>query len=167
MKRLIPIALAITAFMASMSLAQPASAQYRNEYGYPDYRHHDDRSRDNQDREEGLTWENSQNLTRSGWQRVTLWVDDPASALFIEVVRGSVELDRAEIVFENGGRQLIDLRGGVYGRGRFAIASFNRMRNVDRVIVMARPRTYGARLGIWRDADGYGYRDRWDNDWRR
>ena len=162
MKRLIPIALAITAFMASMSLAQPASAQYRNEYGYPDYRGRDDR-----DRDEGLTWENSQNLTRSGWQRVTLWVDDPASALFIEVVRGAVELDRAEIVFENGGRQLVDLRNSVYGRGRFAIANFNRMRNVDRVIVTARPRSYGARLGIWRDADGYGYRDRWDNDWRR
>ena len=165
MKRLIPIALAITAFMASMSLAQPASAQYRNEYGYPDYRHRDDR--DNRDRDEGLTWENSQNLTRSGWQRVTLWVDDPASALFIEVVRGSVELDRAEIVFENGGRQMVDLRNGVYGRGRFAIANFNRMRDVDRVIVTARPRMYGARLGIWRDADGYGYQDRRNNDWRR
>jgi len=162
MKRMIPIALAITAFMASMSLAQPASAQYRNEYGYPDYRDRDDR-----DRDEGLTWENSQSLTRNGWQRVTLWVDDPASALFIEVVRGAVELDRAEIVFENGGRQLVDLRNGVYGRGRFAIANFNRMRNVDRVIVMARPRSHGARIGIWRDADGYGHRDRWDNDWRR
>jgi hypothetical protein len=160
MKRLIPIALAITAFMASMSLAQPASAQYRNEYGYPDYR-------DNRHRDQGLVWENSQNLNRGGWQRVTLWVDDPASALFIEVVRGAVELDRAEIVFENGGRQLVDLRNSVYGRGRFAIANFNRMRNVDRVIVTARPRAYGARLGIWRDADGYGYRDRWDNDWRR
>ena len=163
MKRLIPIALAITAFMASMSLAQPASAQYRNEYGYPDYRGHDDY----RDHDDGLTWENSQNLHRGGWQRVTLWVDDPASALFIQVVRGAVELDRAEIVFENGGRQMVDLRNGVYGRGRFAIANFNRMRNVDRVIVTARPRSNFARLGIWRDADGYGYRDRWDNDWRR
>ena len=171
MKRMMPVAFALAAMMASFPMA--ASAQYRYDNGYPDYRHRsEDRYGDRRgDRDQGLVWENSQNLNpRQGWQRVTLWVDDPASALYFEVVHGAIEFDRAQVVFGNGRRQMIDM-SGVHGPGRFQVARFNGMRNVDRVIVMARPQTYGARLGVWRDTNGlYGWNDRYDNDdwrWRR
>jgi hypothetical protein len=173
MKRMMPVAIALAAMMATFPMA--ASAQYRNDSGYrngngyPDYRQRSDNR--SSDRDQGLVWENSQNLNpRQGWQRVTLWVGDPASAVYFEVVSGTIEFDRAEVVFENGQRQLIDMNG-VRGPSRFPVARFNGTRNVDRVIVMARPRTYGARLGVWRDTNGsYGWNDRNDrygnDDWR-
>lgn len=161
MKRVILSGFAIAALAASMAAA-PASAQYyRNEGGYPDYRHWDN-DRGN------MVWENSQNLNSRGWQRVTLWVDDPASALFLEVVRGSVEFDRAEVFFEGGRRMMVDMNGVMRGQSRFPIARFGNLRNVDRVVVTARPRTWGARIGIWRDTGSYGWNDRYDydDDWR-
>jgi len=174
MKRVILSGLAIAALAAAMAV-MPASAQtyrngtgYRNENGYPDYR--------NWDNDRGnMVWENSQNLNSRGWQRVTLWVDDPASALFLEVVRGSIEFDRAEIFYEGGQRSIVDMNGVMRNQSRFPIARFGNLRNVDRVVVTARPRTWGARLGIWRDTGSYGWNDRngrndqynYDNDWNR
>jgi hypothetical protein len=75
-------------------------------------------------------------------------------------------------VFRNGRSAIVDLNNSVRTRGRIQIARFNDVRNIDRVLVTARPRSGDARIALWRDTDGYmGWNDhRSDNDdwrWRR
>lgn len=152
MKRTLPIALALAALMASFPMVPNASAQFRGS----EYRHRP----------------NSERLDpRMGWQTVNFESNSRASALYLDVLRGNVQVDRAEIVFRNGRSMIVDLNNSVRGRGRVQLARFNDTRNIDRVLVTARTRSYDARIALWRDTDGQlGWSDRNDNDdwrWRR
>lgn len=151
MRRKLPIALAVAALMASFPIAQTAFAQYGS-------------------REHTLRWPNSGRLDpRLGWQTVNFEANSRASALYLDIRRGAVQIDRAEIVFRNGRSMLVDLNNAVRTRGRVQIARFNNVRNIDRVLVTARPRSVDARIALWRDSDGYmGWNDHRidDDDWR-
>jgi hypothetical protein len=152
MKRTFAVALAIAALMASFPMARTTSAQRRM---------WDDPSRPS----------SGYLNPRLGWQRVNFEADARSSALYLDVVRGRVQVDKAEIVFGNGSHMVVDLNDRARRRGRIQIADFNRLRNVERVIVTARPMSYDARIALWRDDQGrYGWNDRYDNDdwrWRR
>jgi hypothetical protein len=149
MKRTFAVALAIAALMTSFPMARTASAQYRT-WGDP--------------RRPSSGYMNP----RLGWQRVSFEANSRSSALYLDVVRGRVQVDQAEIVFVDGRHMMVDLNDRARRRGRIQIADFNQLRNVDRVIVTARPLSYDARIALWRDDEGrYGWNDRYDNgEWR-
>src|SRR5258705_1990890 len=113
MKRTFAVALAIAALMASFPIARTASAQYR--------------SRDDQSRPSGGYLN-----PRLGWQRVNFEAGARASALYLDVVRGRVQIDQAEVVFGNGRHMVVDLNDRARRRGRIQIVDFNQVRNVER-----------------------------------
>jgi hypothetical protein len=153
MKRTLCV-VAIAAMAASFPLSQ-ASAQARAS----DH----ERSR----------WDNGGRLnSQLGWQQVNFEADARASELYLDVLRGRVQFDRAEVVFRNGRHMVIDLNNRQRGRGRIQLVRFGDVRNVDRVIVTARARSSDVRIALWRDDMGQqvGWNDRYDNDdwrWRR
>src|SRR5580765_3823244 len=72
-----------------------------------------------------------------GWQPLGFAVGDSALTLDFEVT-GRAQFDRAEIVFEDGTLQLVNLHGAVRSRGRFELARFERPSAVLGVRVLAR-----------------------------
>jgi len=164
MNRILAVALSMAALVVALSPSFPAfntaSAQFRTEVGPSEHRDRSHRSE---------TGRLNANL---GWQQVNFESNVHASELYLDVLRGRVQLDRAEIVFRNGRRTTIDLNNRLRDRGRIQIARFDNVRNIDRVIVTARARTSDARIALWRDDMGqqFGWNDRYDNDdwrWRR
>jgi len=164
MNRILAVALSVAALAVALSPSLPAfstaSAQFRTEGGPSEHR---DRSRRN----------HSERLNANlGWQQVNFESNAQASELYLDVLRGRVQVDRAEIVFRNGRHMTIDLNNRLRDRGRVQLARFDQVRNIDRVIVTARARTADARIALWRDDLGqqFGWNDRYDNDdwrWRR
>lgn len=156
MKRKLSVALAMAALMAS-SFPMAASAQFRSNDVPRDYA--------------SPRWNPGRLDPRLGWQTVNFESNSRASAVYLDVLRGNVQFDRAEIVFRNGRSMMVDLNNSVRRRGRIQVARFNDVRNIDRILVTARPRSVDARIAVWRDTDGQlGWNDRNDNDdwrWRR
>jgi len=154
MKRILCAALALAAIAASSPMDR-ASAQGRAS-GH-------DRSR----------WDNGGRLiSQLGWQQVNFEANARASELYLDVIRGRVQVDHAEVVFANGRHVVLDLSNTVRQRGRIQLARFDNVRNIDRVIVTARAQSSDARIALWRDDMGQqvGWNDRYDNDdwrWRR
>ena len=164
MNRILAVALSVAALVVALAPSFPAfnntaSAQFRTE-----------RSSEHRDRSRRTETERlNANL---GWQQVNFESNAHASELYLDVLRGRVQLDRAEIVFRNGQRTTLDLNNRLRDRGRIQLARFDNVRNIDRVIVTARARSSDATIALWRDDMGQqvGLNDRYDNDewrWRR
>jgi len=154
MKRILCAALALAAIAASSPMDQPAAQGRASGH---------DRSR----------WDNGGRLiSQLGWQQVNFEANARASELYLDVLRGRVQVDHAEVVFANGRHVVLDLSNTVRQRGRIQLARFDNVRNIDRVIVTARAKSSDARIALWRDDMGQqvGWNDRSDNDdwrWRR
>ena len=169
MNRILAVALSVAAVVVALAPSFPAfntaSAQFRTEAGSSESR---EPSRDRSRRSI------SERLDADlGWQQVNFESNAHASELYLDVLQGRVQLDRAEIVFRNGQHVTIDLNNRMRDRGRVQLARFDNVRNIDRVIVTARAKTENARIGLWRDDMGQrqlGSNDRYDTDdwrWRR
>jgi hypothetical protein len=92
--------------------------------------------------------ENGSALSREqGWTVLDLPVNEPATALYVEVA-GRVQFDSAEIVFRDGAPRPLDLRGVVRGRGFFELHTCAGPRAVTAVRLNVRATTARAQVGI-------------------
>jgi hypothetical protein len=93
--------------------------------------------------------EQSKNVfRRDGLSEIELWADERGTEVWLEVVDGVMQFERGEIIFRNGKRQPIDMRGLTRGRGFYPIVDFRGWREVSRLKLLARAVTPGARVGL-------------------
>ena len=95
---------------------------------------------------ERLAWEDSETLSRADdWTELTLNVDDRGTELYLELA-GKVQLNFAEVVFENGATQVVDLGEKMRGEGIYSLLEFREGRSVSHVRMVARARSDQARV---------------------
>jgi hypothetical protein len=95
---------------------------------------------------ERLAWEDSETLSRpDDWTELTLNVDDRGTQLYLELA-GKVQLNFAEVVFENGATQVVDLGEKTRGDGIYSLLEFRDGRSVSHVRLVARARSDQARV---------------------
>jgi hypothetical protein len=93
-----------------------------------------------------LVWEDGETLTRADdWMEFTLNCDNRGTKLWLEV-RGRVQIDWAEVVFENGQTAVVDFKEKIYGPGLYSLLDFRDGRKVDHVRVIAKAKTGEARV---------------------
>lgn len=95
-----------------------------------------------------LVWEDSERLDRDDdWTDFSLSVDSRGTALFLEV-HGRVQVNFAEVVFENGQAQVVDFGEKPLKKGLYSLLDFRDGRKVDHVRLIARARSEDARVTV-------------------
>lgn len=96
-----------------------------------------------------IVWQDSETFTKDeDWTEITLNADSRGEKLYLEVVNGRVQLDFAEIVFENGDARVVDFANKTQGVGTYGVLDFADGRKVDHVRVVARAKTDEAKLTL-------------------
>jgi hypothetical protein len=109
--------------------------RYGRDYGY---------SRDR------LVWQGSETLYREDdWVEFTLDCNTRGSRLWFEVVAGRLQVDWAEVVFQNGEVQVVEFPERSLGRGIYELLDFRDGRHLDYVRIVARATTREAQLTLW------------------
>ena len=86
-----------------------------------------------------LVWEDGETLSGAeDWTEFTLNCDNSGRRLWLEVVAGRAQFDWAEIVFENGEAQVVDMNEWEGGPGHYEMLNFPDGRRVDHVRIIAR-----------------------------
>ncbi|HEY2954929.1 MAG TPA: hypothetical protein VGK89_06755 [Candidatus Eisenbacteria bacterium] len=94
-----------------------------------------------------LVWEDGETLSRDDdWTEFTLTCDNRGTKLWLEVPAGKVQLDWAEVVFENGDTQVVDFAEKTQGSGLYPLLDFRDGRKVDHVRLVARAKSSEARV---------------------
>ncbi len=94
-----------------------------------------------------LVWEDGETLAREDdWTEFTLNCDSRGTRLWLDVTSGRVQLDWAEVVFENGDTQVVDFRERTHGPGLYSLLDFRDGRKVEHVRMVARARSDAARV---------------------
>lgn len=92
-------------------------------------------------------WEDGETLVREDdWSEFTLNADSQGRQLDLEVTNGRVQLDWAEVVFENGDTQVVDFNERTVGPGNYSLLDFRDGRRVDHVRMVARAKSSEARV---------------------
>lgn len=113
------------------------------------YRHDDDHGRHGYSRD-SLVWQETETLYREDeWTDFTLHCNARGSRLWFEVLRGNVQADWAEVVFENGEVQVIEFPERLLGRGIYELLDFRDSRRVAYVRMVAQTTSREARLTLW------------------
>lgn len=95
-----------------------------------------------------LVWEDSETIQRrEQWVESNLGVDARGNALFIDL-KGSANVDFAEVRFENGQTQVIDFNEARLSPGLHPLLDFADGRRVDSVRIVARAITPQATLRL-------------------
>jgi len=90
-------------------------------------------------RRDALIWEDGETLAGDeDWTEFTLNCDSSGSRLWLEMAAGRAQFDWAEIVFENGDTQVVDMKEGERGPGHYVLLDFPDGRRVDHVRMVAR-----------------------------
>lgn len=96
-----------------------------------------------------LIWEDGETLVKSdGWTQFVLNADSRGTALWLEVANGRAQFDWAEVVFENGDAQVVDMKEWTRGEGVYALLDFRDGRRVDHVRVVARAKSPSTRITL-------------------
>ncbi|MGB9006578.1 MAG: hypothetical protein WCB96_12710 [Candidatus Aminicenantales bacterium] len=94
-----------------------------------------------------FVWEDGENLlAQEGWTEFTLNCENTGTKLWLEIVKGRVRLDWAEVVFGNGETQVMDMKEFVRDPGYYLLLDFANGREVDHVRMVAQAETPEARL---------------------
>ncbi len=94
-----------------------------------------------------LVWEDGETLNKDeDWTEFTLNCDSRGTRLWLDVTSGRLQLDWAEVVFENGDTQVVDFRERSHGPGLYSLLDFRDGRKVDHVRMLARARSDAARV---------------------
>ncbi len=94
-----------------------------------------------------LVWEDGESLERdTDWTELTLNCDSRGTKLWFEIQGGKVQVDWAEVVFENGDTRVVDFKERTYGPGLYPLLDFRDGRKVDHVRLVARAKGDGARV---------------------
>lgn len=89
-------------------------------------------------RPEVVVWEDAETLTRrEGWTECTLGVDGRGQELLFSVQGGAVQVQFAEVVFENGEAQVVDFNEKVVKPGTYRLLEVSG-RKVDHVRMVAK-----------------------------
>lgn len=96
-----------------------------------------------------LVWQDGETLYKNeDWTEVTLNANARGSRLFLEVQRGKVQLEFAEVVFENGDTRVVDFQENTRGQGTYPLLDFRDGRAVDHVRLVARAKSDEAKIGL-------------------
>lgn len=96
-----------------------------------------------------IVWEDSETIYKEeDWTEFTLNADSRGEKLLLEVASGKVQVDFAEVVFENGDCQVVDFNERTQGPGVYSVLDFKDGRKVDHVRVFARARSDEAKVAL-------------------
>jgi hypothetical protein len=96
-----------------------------------------------------LVWEDAETLEKNeGWTEFTLNADTRGTRVWLQVTRGRMQFDWAEVVFENGDAQVVDMKEWTRGEGLYDLLNFRDGRKVDHVRLVARARSNEARVSL-------------------
>ncbi len=96
-----------------------------------------------------MVWQDAETLFKEeDWAETVFDADARGEKLFLEVVAGKVQFDYAEVTFENGECQVVDLGNGTRGPGVYSLLDFRDGRKIDHVSLTARARTSEARIAL-------------------
>jgi hypothetical protein len=94
-----------------------------------------------------MVWEDGESLlAQEGWTEFTLNCENTGTKLWLEIVKGRVRLDWAEVVFGNGEAQVMDMKEYIRDPGTYLLLDFANGREVDHVRMVAQAETPEARL---------------------
>jgi hypothetical protein len=92
-------------------------------------------------------WEDGETLAgENDWTEFALNCENRGAGLWLEVASGRVRFDWAEVVFENGETQVVDMNESVCDPGRYPLLDFADGRTVDHVRMVAKSETPEARV---------------------
>ena len=96
-----------------------------------------------------LVWQDSDTIEKDeDWAELNFGVDDRGDALFLDV-DGRVQLNFAELTFENGDAQVIDYNERVHAKGLYRLYDFPGVRHVKTVRLVARAQSDEATLRLY------------------
>jgi hypothetical protein len=99
-------------------------------------------------RRDALVWEDGETLiSDQDWTEFTLKCDARGTKLWLQI-GGRVQVDWAEVVFENGECRVVDFRERAYGPGMYSLLDFHDGRMVDHVRMVARARSSESRVEL-------------------
>ena len=99
---------------------------------------------------ESLVWQDGVTLYREDdWTEFTLDCNARGAKIWFEVVEGRVQVDWAEVVFQNGEVQVVEFPERSFGRGIYELLDFRDGRRVDYVRMVARATSRESRLTLW------------------
>jgi hypothetical protein len=94
-----------------------------------------------------LVWEDGENLLQEeDWAEFSLNCENTGTKLWLQVVSGRVRFDWAEVVFENGEAQVVEMQEYIRDPGLYLLHDFANGRLVDHVRIVARAETPEARV---------------------
>lgn len=94
-----------------------------------------------------IVWEDSQTLMEEeDWSEVGFLCDNTGRKLWLEVASGEVRFDWAEVVFENGEAQVVEMKEFARGPGLYPLLDFPGVRKVDHVRLVAMAESPEARV---------------------
>lgn len=94
-----------------------------------------------------LVWEDGDTLSRDEeWTEVGLSCESSGTRVWLEVAAGTARFDWAEVVFENGDAQVVDMKEWERGPGIYDLLNWAGVRRVDHVRLVARSVTPEARI---------------------
>ncbi len=96
-----------------------------------------------------IVWEDSETIFKEEeWTEFTLNADSRGEKLLLEVAQGKLQVDFAEVVFENGDCQVVDFNERAMGSGVYSLLDFKDGRKVDHVRVFARAKSDEAKVAL-------------------
>ncbi len=96
-----------------------------------------------------IQWEGTEALAKGDdWTDFTLDADSRGRKLAMHVT-GTVQIDFAEVVFDDGETRVVDFANKIRPAGTYRVLDFADGRRIDHVRMVARARTNEARIGLW------------------
>ncbi|HTO51744.1 MAG TPA: hypothetical protein VMR50_00040, partial [Myxococcota bacterium] len=96
-----------------------------------------------------LVWQDAETLyPEEDWAETMFDSNQRGDKLYLEVVRGRVQFDFAEVVFGNGETQVVDFGRAGRGPGLYSLLDFRDGRTIDHVRLIARARSGEARVAL-------------------
>ena len=93
-----------------------------------------------------MVWEDSETLSKDeDWTEITLTANDRGTKLYMEIV-GKMQLNYAEVVFENGDTRVVDFNEKSYKPGIYSLLDFRDGRKVDHVRMVAKAKSDEAKV---------------------
>jgi hypothetical protein len=96
---------------------------------------------------ESFSWQDSETLSKEeGWAETVFDSNQRGRKLYLEVLSGKVQLDFAEVVFENGDTQVVDFSEKTRDPGFYSLLDFADGRRVDHVRLIACAKSKESRI---------------------
>ena len=96
-----------------------------------------------------IAWEDGETIDRADdWCEVVLDCDTRGTALWYEVESGRLQVDWAEVVYEDGSAQVVDFESRTQGPGLYRLLDLREGRHVDHVRMVVRSRSTESRIAL-------------------